>query len=140
MSRNPKLLYIGFGLVVLLWALNLIALNFYLYWTVGWYDIMMHFLGGMTIGVLVIWFLKLEEKSLKSFLIVFTYVMIIGSTYEIFEYINDLTFSTQKYPIDTVVDLTMDALGVVSAYWWATSPFRSHDHLAVPPPSDRILS
>ena len=122
--RKHSLLYTALGLTILLWVLNFIALTLYLYWTIGWYDLMMHFLGGLTIGMLVIWFLKLEDRSLKSFLVVFTCVMAVGGAYEVFEYMNDITFSTQEYPVDTVIDLVMDALGIISAYWWATSHSR----------------
>ena len=114
--RKSPLLYITFGLSVLLWALNFIALDLYLYWTIGWYDIMMHFLGGLTIGALVVWFLNLGDRSLRSFLMIFLYTMIVGIGYEIFEYVNGITFSTQKYPVDTALDLGMDAVGATVAY------------------------
>lgn len=127
--RKSYLLYAGLGLSILLWVLNFVALDQSLYWSLGWYDVMMHFLGGLTIGVLVVWFLKLENISVKSFLFVFVCVMIVGIAFEIFEYVNDLTYSTQDYSIDTIIDLVMDALGAVSAYWVTTS------HLAVPPSS-----
>ncbi|MDP3763081.1 MAG: hypothetical protein Q8Q92_00225 [bacterium] len=120
--RKYSLLYTTLGLAILLWVLNLIALTLYLYWTMGWYDIMMHFLGGITIGMLVIWFLKIEDRSLKSFLTAVAWVIVVGGAYEVFEYVNDLTFSTQEYSIDTAIDLVMDALGAIFAYWRATSP------------------
>lgn len=115
-------MYTAFGLVILLWILDRIALAFSLYWTIGWYDYMMHFLGGFIVAVLVFWFLGLGEKSLKSFWIVFALVIIIGVGWEIFEYLNDLTFSTQTYALDTTLDILMDALGGIVAYWWTTSP------------------
>ena len=123
--RKHSLLYIGFGLVILLWALNFIALAFYFYWTLGWYDYMMHFLGGLTIGVLIIWFFKLSgERSWKLFLASFVPLMLIGVGWEIWEYANSLTFSTEDYRIDTVHDLLMDAVGAASAYWLTTSRTR----------------
>ena len=123
--KKSSILYIGFGLTVLLWALNFIALTFYLYWSISWYDIMMHFLGGLMTGVLAMWFWGLEERSVSSFLLLFASVMIVGGAWEVFEYVNDLTFSTQEYKIDTIVDLVMDGLGGIFAYWWSTSSRKS---------------
>lgn len=120
MNRN-NLLYTVLGLVVLLWVLDFIALTFYFYWTVGWYDYLMHFLGGVILGVLIIWIFRLRNIS-PTFLTIFTLAVVVGGAWEIFEYINDITLSTQDYPIDTLTDLVMDALGAGFAYWWATSP------------------
>lgn len=47
--------------------------------------------------------------------------MAIGGAWEIFEYVNGITFSTEGYALDTIHDLIMDAVGVTFAYWWATS-------------------
>lgn len=123
MRRRP-LLYIGFGLAIILWILNFIALAFYFYWTIGWYDYLMHFLGGLTLGVLAVWAFKIERSSLKSFLAVFTIVMVAGGVWEVLEYINDAAFSTEGYVLDTTKDLIMDAVGAAVAYWRATSPPR----------------
>ena len=76
------------------------------------------------IGVLAMWVLNFEKRTLSSFLILFTSVMVVGGAWEIFEYVNGLTFSTQEYPIDTTIDFVMDALGAISAYWWTTSRSR----------------
>ena len=119
--RKHSLLYAGLGLVILVWVLNFIALTFYFYWTVGWYDYLMHFLGGLSIGVLAIWALKIENRSLKAFLVAFVSVMVVGVGWEIFEYLNGLTFSTESYKLDIAHDLIMDALGATTAYYGATS-------------------
>ncbi len=113
--RKSYFLYCGLGLSILLWVLNSIALDQSLYWSLGWYDIMMHFLAGLTIGVVVVWFLNPQGWSLRSFLLVLMYVMVVSVAYEIFEYMNGLTLSTQEYPIDTTIDLVMDAIGAIFA-------------------------
>src|SRR5688572_29626513 len=45
------------ALLALILILDLFALEYYLYWMLWWYDIMMHFLGGVIIGSGVLWFL-----------------------------------------------------------------------------------
>jgi len=123
--KKRSLLYVGLGLAFLVWVLNSVALNLYLYWTVGWYDVMMHFLGGLTIGVLVMWVLGFENRSWKNFLIAFIAVLIVGVGWEIFEYINGMTFSTEKYAEDVFHDIVMDSLGAIVAYLFSTSSSKS---------------
>lgn len=118
---RKHLLLIGLSLTLLFWLLNFIALTFYLYWTTGWYDYMMHFLGGLTVGVLVIWTFNIKNKSPLSFLVVFISVLVVGGGWEVFEYVNDITFSTEGYTLDTIHDLIMDSLGAVVAYRVSTS-------------------
>lgn len=81
----------------------------------------MHFLGGFTLGVIVIWALKIERRSFKFFLAAFLYVMVLGGVWEVFEYLNDIAGSPEEYKIDTIHDLMMDALGVVAAYYYTTT-------------------
>src|SRR3989344_9420295 len=100
----------------LLWTLNQIALVFYFYWTLAWYDIMMHFLGGLTIGVFLICIFRIANISTRSFLVVFLLAMFISIDWEIFEYVNDIVDPTENYAIDTAYDLVMDALGITAAY------------------------
>ena len=117
MSRR-SILYIELGLVVLLWVLNFVALKFYLYWTLGWYDIMMHFLGGLTLGVLAIGLFNLEARGRKNFLLIFGFVIILSVGWEVAEYIKGIAvFGDQSYALDTTKDLIMDTIGMVTAYF-----------------------
>jgi len=120
--KRQSILYIGLGLSLLTAVLDYIGTILYLYWTTGWYDYMTHFLGGLTIGVLIIWALRLEARSLKSFLLVFLGVMIVGGAWEVFEYLIGAISPIQSYEVDTVHDLIMDALGAFVAFWFATTP------------------
>ena len=115
--QKRSLLFVTFLLALLLFILHYTGMTLYLYWTFWWYDYITHFLGGLVIGVLAMWVLNFEKRTLSSFLILFTSVMVVGGAWEIFEYVNGLTFSTQEYPIDTTIDFVMDALGAISAYF-----------------------
>ena len=77
----------------------------------------MHFLGGLTLATVVIWMLKLENRSYKNFITLFIIVMIAGVGWELIEYVYNLTDSTEPYAIDTTKDLVMDAVGSVAAYY-----------------------
>ena len=109
--RRITLLYISLCLVVLLWGLNAVASAFYLYWTVWWYDVMMHFLGGVTLGCFALYFMpKISKKTLIA---AFSIVMIVSGAWEVFEYVTDISPAQEgaNYAADTTQDLVLDAVG-----------------------------
>ena len=114
--RNILPLYLALASVVLLAGLHFIAGTFYLYWTVGWFDYLMHFLGGFGGGFVVVWFISNKNLSgVQIAIITFVSVMIVGVAWEIFEYVNGIAQSTEGYRADTFHDLLMDALGSLTA-------------------------
>lgn len=121
--RKSSLLYAAFGLIAALGALHFVAESFYLYWTIWWFDNLMHFLGGLALGVYIVWFLNPEKRSLDSFLTTLACLLTLGIAWEVFEYVNDLTYSTEGYALDTALDLTMDALGATLAYFTVSTIF-----------------
>lgn len=128
--KRRHILYLGLFLAALLAGLNLLALKFYLYWPKNGlfgFDSFMHFLGGLTLGVLAIWFLRIEKRSLGSFVLVFIVVMILGGIWEAFEHLYGLAgVAPERYWNDTNHDLVMDGLGAIVAYF---SIVRSHGAL-----------
>ncbi|KKS86003.1 MAG: hypothetical protein UV60_C0004G0080 [Parcubacteria group bacterium GW2011_GWA2_43_11] len=45
-------------LFIVIWVLALVHMTaeyYYLYWTVRWFDILTHFLGGLWVGIAVVW-------------------------------------------------------------------------------------
>jgi hypothetical protein len=83
------------------------------YWRYPWFDIVMHFLGGLTIGVFLI--RLFADYKPMAFLTAFVAIAI---GWEIFEFaIGAPRDST--YAADTVIDLCMDVLGGTLAYFAA---------------------
>ena len=123
MDRRPSLLYSALALIVLLWALNWLAVTFYFYWIYWWYDVLMHFLGGIAEGLAAYWVLfhsgiffhgrfKSEVASVLSVLLC---VMVVATAWEYFEYIFNITDSHEGYYFDTFNDLVLGASGAVIA-------------------------
>ena len=110
MKRN-SILYTALGLVVLLGLMNYMAISLYLYWTIWWFDNVMHFLGGLSLGFVVLYAFYDSKAVFSCFIL----VMMLGGVWEVFEYVNGLTISTESYPLDVVHDLIADALGAISA-------------------------
>ena len=103
---------------VALLCLHLLGNDGY-YFIYSWYDIMMHILGGLTIGLLAYQVAKSHLKpaqfSAKKIVIA---VFLIGLAWEIFEAIFDIAgapVGTKAYYIDTVKDLMDDCIGAILA-------------------------
>ena len=115
-------LYIAFGLVVVLGTLHFIATAFYFYWTLWWFDNLMHFLAGLTGGFIAVWFLfdsgifyKHPPTVSESVLWALLFLVTVGIVWEIFEYVNGITQLFESYTVDTLADLFFDALGAILA-------------------------
>jgi hypothetical protein len=117
-----RLLVTAFISVALMAIIHVIASKFILYWTVGWFDNVVHFMGGFSTGLFALWIYYLsgifhpnvptkKQIIIKSFL----FVLVIGVGWEIFEYMNGLTQSTEGYPLDTFHDLVSDLAGALIA-------------------------
>ena len=114
-------LYTSFVLILLLGIVHFVADAFCLYWTIWWFDNLSHFLAGFSLGFFSLFIfyesglLRDKLPFLKVVFISFIFVMILGGVWEIFEYINGLTQSTEKYSLDVIHDLLSDALGAILA-------------------------
>ena len=103
---------------VLMAILHFIAVTFYFYWTIWWFDIMMHVVGGFLAGLVFVGVLYRADFS-RSVLIgsIFAGSVIIGTLWEIFEYKTGMTFvGSENYVVDTVSDLMSDVAGGLIAY------------------------
>ena len=101
-------------------ALHAHALKFNIYWTVWWYDIPMHFLGGVWTGFLGLVFIyrnrSLSEVTLsKKIYYALLSAIVAGIIWEIFEYHFGLYGVSKNFYIkDTAKDLVTDMLGGVT--------------------------
>ncbi len=81
------------------------------YWTVPWFDTIMHTLGGFLVVMLAVPFLKRVGMTLSVQTLVLS-VIIVGVGWEVFELLNNITgVPPEQYWSDTIVDLIADLLG-----------------------------
>ena len=109
-SRLPWLLTaLAAALVVA--ALEQWALADFLYWRFVWFDTVMHFLGGLAIG------LSLVALMTNRFRPIWFLVLMAGVAigWEVFEVAIGVTREA-NYVFDTALDLLMDTLGSLIAY------------------------
>ncbi len=109
--------------ILVLFAIHIVAVGYDLYWRVLWLDHVTHFLGGVFIALLLLWlcffssYLKYSLPSrFKLFLLLVGGTLLVGIAWEIFEYSVGLTWSPKGYWSDTLYDLVFDTIGGLVAY------------------------
>lgn len=116
-------------------VLHQMALSFSLYWTLDWYDIMMHFLGGVWVGfgTLFIFFtsglVKITQRikePLLILLILILAVLVVGLTWELWELFTGLSNIIEDLG-DTILDLIMDVIGGVAAFYYAKDKIKNEE-------------
>lgn len=121
LSRTTSLAFIVF-LALLVAVLQSVAFSFFLYWTLWWYDILMHGLGGFLIGSIAAWAYVFELKrhvGVNRFLWIVGVTFAVGALWEIFEYtvgfrVYDSLY--EPYVVDTLNDMGMDTAGALLAF------------------------
>jgi hypothetical protein len=97
-----------------------IAHEYSLYFLWWWTDIVMHALGGLFIGIGVLWWLRFEvPRRLRSMLpkrtLLVGAVVIISAAWELFEYFFG-AYHADQYLYDTTIDTLMALVGALFAY------------------------
>ena len=95
--------------------MNWVATIFFWYYTIWWFDIPMHFLGGVFLGLVFGYVLLrhgIKNFSQKTFFYGILAIFIVGILWEIFEFNIDtfITFRDQNI-IDTLSDICFDLAG-----------------------------
>lgn len=112
--------------VVLIWVilmLQIAAQIWYLYWVLDWYDNVMHFLGGVWLGLLIYAlfsrrYAELFRYKVLMILFVVSGTLLIGFLWEGMEFFLDLILGTNTFQPDlpdTMSDLALDMLGSIVA-------------------------
>lgn len=120
MTPRTRLLLPIVFLIWVIFGIHSIALMLHLYWVFPWFDILMHFLGGVWVGLFLLWFLYysdylsptlLPKKTLASILL---FGFLLGLLWEVFEIIVQSKTGVRfegNWALDTAIDLGMDIFG-----------------------------
>jgi len=110
---------------ILLFVANYLALKFYWYYSIWWSDMLMHFLGGICLGLFLIWLLSYKNSSLEINLRlickIFLGVFFIGIFWELYEVLfNNIIAQIPFDALDTIHDIFFDLSGGLCAilYLW----------------------
>ncbi|MDD5050372.1 MAG: hypothetical protein PHV93_01340 [Candidatus Pacebacteria bacterium] len=121
MKRN-SLLYTSLGLFLLTALLHIFAIAFSVYWTLVWFDSVVHGFGGMALGFFALWLgtpsreTYVSPFSFQMFFLVLGGTLCVGLLWEFFEYSAGITsLLSRNYVPDTLGDLAMDVVGGLAA-------------------------
>jgi len=99
----------------------------------------MHFLGGLYIGIMAIWFfffsgfigwnIKTVSKA-RVFYISLISAIMVGLLWEIFEIYAGVVIIDKNYPLDTIIDIIMDILGASGVAMYVLLKFSNKDFVA----------
>ncbi len=110
---NKKKFFTRIALLVLfICILNLIILKFHWYYSIWWSDMLMHFLGGLWLGLMFLWLFKPKIINFPEILKIIVAAFLISIFWEIFEIVlNNATLKEPFNTLDTFSDLCFDLSG-----------------------------
>ncbi|HWA32279.1 MAG TPA: hypothetical protein VG694_02425 [Candidatus Paceibacterota bacterium] len=109
---RKKLLIRTTSLAFFIFFVNFIAMKFHWYYSMWWFDMPMHFVGGFWAGLLVACIYPPEDVSFKSVFKFALLVLAIGIAWEIFEIFIYDYFKIQPFnTLDTISDILFDISG-----------------------------
>lgn len=104
------------GLALFIAVTHTLAYEHAWYWQYWWLDIVMHFSVGVFVAGAV-----LISGAIRKPLKVAGVSLLIGSAWEVFEFITKISYS-RSYVFDTSLDLLMDIVGALAlcaiVAWW----------------------
>ena len=121
-ERMPAVL---FYLIWVITLLHIAAEQYYWYWQFRWFDIPMHFLGGVWLGLAGIWlvyhtrWLTTLRERMSPLLVALLAGLCVGILWEAYEFFvwqiagNGLPVG---YLQDTIKDIAMDVVGAYAGY------------------------
>jgi hypothetical protein len=103
-------------LIIPLFLVNYIANKFYWYYSIWYFDMIMHFWGGICLGLALVWFLSYKnlslELNLKLIFKILLGVLLVGVLWEIYEVLfNNIIAQNPFNLLDTISDLFFDLAG-----------------------------
>ena len=116
MDRKKLFRIIAF-LVVFISVTNFFANKFYWYYSIWYFDMIMHFLGGVWVGLASIYLFPPKDLSIKFIWRILFFVLLVGVGWEVFEvFVSRMTTESSYFNIlDTISDVFFDLAGGVFA-------------------------
>lgn len=114
MTKPSTLIFLLFA--TLFAAVHWFAVETYSYWAFWWLDIIMHFWGGLLIGLGIHVLSTFSRISFKpTYVIVLIVLAVITSSWEVFEFVAKV-YQPDLYLIDTVIDVVLGFSGGLLAH------------------------
>jgi len=90
-----------------------IAVKLFLFWSIPWLDIPMHFFGGVIValGFFTLRDLRLFPNRYLKLWAVLALVLVVAVVWEIYEFALDMSVWEANYALDTLVDICLGVFG-----------------------------
>jgi uncharacterized BrkB/YihY/UPF0761 family membrane protein len=106
-------------LISIIFSLDFLAGKFYWYSTLWFFDVFMHFLGGLFLAFLFFWIFSGIKPSVVLTVKILTGVLLVGISWEIFELVfNNYVAENPFNVLDTLSDLVLDLAGGLSGIFY----------------------
>lgn len=123
MLKTPLFIWIFITIAVIA-ALHFSALQFYLYWRFWWFDILIHFFGGLWAALSFLWLFFqfgftniIKNNKNYNLAVAFLASFLVGVMWESFEYYFGIAVTdAANYTVDTMTDISFDLIGGFAAY------------------------
>ncbi len=120
MDRNTLLKHSAI-LISIIFFLNFLAGKFYWYYTIWFFDMLMHFLGGLWLALLFFVIFPKALPTLSTIIKILVWVLVVGILWEIFEiifvnYVAQNSFNTTDTLSDICCDLAGGLTGILYVY------------------------
>ncbi len=123
-------------LMLFLFLADTLAQKFYWYYSIGWFDIPVHFLGGFWVGIFFVWYFSvvrlpflrrpLRDTSAQTFRQTLLFVLFIGIAWEAGEFLTSNYIGLEAFNrIDIASDLFFDLAGGVTAFFYCRRKTRT---------------
>jgi len=123
MDRKKLLKFLEL-LVLFIFIVNLLANKFYWYYSVWYFDVIMHFLGGFWLGLVALYLWGVRDIRLIFKMLFF--VFFLGLGWEVFEYLfNNYIAGNSFNVLDTASDIFFDLLGGLCAILYLLVPLKN---------------
>jgi hypothetical protein len=115
-------------IIIFIFMANFLANKLHWYYSIWWFDIVMHFFGGFWLGLVFAWVILKKDMSLaitpRVLLRVGLWVLIVGLSWEFFEFyfINHLAQNPFDL-VDTISDLFCDISGGYVAFLYISKKY-----------------
>lgn len=124
MTIQQRLLMQITFLIIAIFGVNLLAMQFYWYGMLWWFDMPMHFIGGFWTGLVVLFIYKFKKTTVNDIehprkLLVISVIgtLLIGVGWELFEFgLQHFTLIELARPVDSLSDLCFDLAGGIIAF------------------------
>lgn len=103
-------------LMFFIFIMDILAKQFFWYYSVWYFDMIMHFLGGFWVSLFFMYVFNLSDLSFKNLRNVILFIFLIGILWEFFEiFVNNYIGQEPFSILDTTSDIFFDLSGGVSA-------------------------